>query len=95
MHPAAGSCWALIDTAANRQIGRRYPVILRSRFPESSAAWVRSLTADGPTPRRPGLLWIDPRSGVLRPVRTRRPGERGGARVESDGARAENGRYPS
>ena len=35
------SCWVLVDTAANREIVRRYPAILRARFPGSSAAWVR------------------------------------------------------
>src|SRR4029079_15736557 len=33
------SLWILVDTAANREIVRRYPTLLRSPFPPSSAPW--------------------------------------------------------
>jgi transcriptional regulator with XRE-family HTH domain len=65
------SCWVLVDSAANREIGRRYPAILRTRFAGSSAAWVNALSTGQPIPREPGLLWADVRNGILRPLRLR------------------------
>ncbi len=62
------SVWILVDTAANREIVRRYPAILRSRFSGSSSAWVRAVEAGTAPPRGPGLAWIDVRSGRLRAV---------------------------
>ena len=70
---AVASCWILVDTEANRAIVRSYPAILRTRFDAPSAAWLRSITTGGSPPARPGLLWIEPRSGRLRPVRPARP----------------------
>ena len=67
--PNALCVWLLVETAANRRIVRRYPALLRARFPGSSAGWVRALTTDAPPPSRPGIAWIDVRSGRLRPVR--------------------------
>jgi transcriptional regulator with XRE-family HTH domain len=40
-HPRTLCVWLLVDTTANRRIVRRYPALLRARFPGSSAAWVR------------------------------------------------------
>ena len=68
-HPAAVCVWLLVDTAANRRIIRRYPALLRARFPGSSAAWVRALTTTAPPPNGPGLAWMDVRSGRLRELR--------------------------
>lgn len=68
-HPRTFCFWLLVDTAANRRIVRRYPALLRARFPGSSAAWVRALTTDAPPPNAPGLAWIDVRSGRLRELR--------------------------
>jgi transcriptional regulator with XRE-family HTH domain len=65
------ACWLLVDTAANRGLVRRFPEILRARFPGSSPAWVRALALGGPAPARSGLCWIDPRSGRLTALRLR------------------------
>jgi transcriptional regulator with XRE-family HTH domain len=67
------SVWIVRDTIRNRELTRRYPEVFRSRFPGSSAAWVRALTvarravtvvqdmeADMPdVPFEPGLVWCD------------------------------------
>jgi transcriptional regulator with XRE-family HTH domain len=66
---AVASCWLLVDTAANHAIVRRYPAILRARFRGSSSGWVSSLTLGATPPGAPGLAWIDPGSGRLRPSR--------------------------
>jgi transcriptional regulator with XRE-family HTH domain len=65
----AASCWLLVDTAANRAIVRRYPAIFRARFPGSSVGWVRAISSGAVCPRRPGVAWVDVRSGRLREVR--------------------------
>jgi transcriptional regulator with XRE-family HTH domain len=65
------SCWLLVDTAANRALVRRYPAIFQARFDGSSRAWVRALMTGGPPPDRPGIGWVDPRAGRLRPLRYR------------------------
>ena len=65
------SCWILVDTAGNRALAARYPEVLASRFPASSSAWVRCLTAGADPPHQPGLMWIDPRSGGIIPMRRR------------------------
>lgn len=76
------SCWLLVDTAANREIVQRYPAILRARFEGSSKAWLDALAGRLPTPApiRPGLLWIDPRTGRLRELRLRETGLSSGGR---------------
>lgn len=68
-HPGAAVVWLLADTAANRQIVRRYPAVLRARFGGSSASWVSSLTEGSDPPSEPGLAWVDVRSGRLRELR--------------------------
>jgi transcriptional regulator with XRE-family HTH domain len=64
-------CWVLVDNATNRALVARYPAVLRARCPGSSPAWVRALTDGTPAPRRPGLVWIDPKTGRLSAVRLR------------------------
>lgn len=54
-----GVCWVVRDTRRNRELLARYPHIIDSRFPGSSAAWVRALTDGGPLPEQPGLVWSD------------------------------------
>jgi transcriptional regulator with XRE-family HTH domain len=66
---AIGSCWLLVDTAANREIVRRYPAIIRARFGGSSQAWVAALSAGTPAPIEPGIAWVDTRSRRLRELR--------------------------
>jgi transcriptional regulator with XRE-family HTH domain len=63
------SCWLFVDNAANRAIVRRFPEIVRSRFPGSSLGWVRALVQGSEPPREPGIVWIDPRSGTITEVR--------------------------
>lgn len=64
-------CWILIDTAANRRLVRAYPEILRVRFPGSSFRWVEALRDGAEPPGKPGVVWLDPRSGVMTPLRWR------------------------
>ena len=65
------SLWLLADTAANHAIVRRYPTVLRTRFPGSSRAWVRALAVGAEAPPLPGLAWIDLRAGRVRALRVR------------------------
>jgi transcriptional regulator with XRE-family HTH domain len=65
----AGSVWIPVDTAANREIVRRYPAVLRSRFGGSSGAWVLAIASGGPPPILPGLVWADVRGGTLGALR--------------------------
>jgi transcriptional regulator with XRE-family HTH domain len=66
---AIGSCWLLVDTAANRAIVRRFPAILRARFPAASSRWVDTLSTGTIPPVAPGVAWIDVKAGRLRPLR--------------------------
>jgi transcriptional regulator with XRE-family HTH domain len=68
-----GSCWVLLDTAANRSIVQRYPAILQARFPGSSQGWVRAIEGRQPMPTGPGIAWLDIRSDRLRPIRFSAP----------------------
>jgi transcriptional regulator with XRE-family HTH domain len=52
-----GLVWVVRATARNRALVARYPEVFAARFPGSSAAWVRALTAGGEPPRQPGLVW--------------------------------------
>jgi DNA-binding XRE family transcriptional regulator len=65
------SCWLLVDNAANRAIVRRFPEVIRSRFPGSSVGWVRALANGDVPPRRPGIVWIDPRTARISELRLR------------------------
>lgn len=62
-------CWMLVDNAGNQAMVRRYPEIFAVRFPGSSLGWVRALTEGGPVPREPAIVWLDLRTGRLRPLR--------------------------
>ncbi len=53
------SVWVVRDTARNRALLARYPEVFRTRFPGSSAAWIRALTSHGEIPKEPGLVWCD------------------------------------
>lgn len=64
-------CWLLVDTAANREIVRRYPAVIGATFDGSSKSWVRALTEGTPPPDRPGIAWVDPRQGRLSELRLR------------------------
>jgi transcriptional regulator with XRE-family HTH domain len=64
-----GSCWLLVDAAANHEIVRRFPAILRTRFRGSSAGWIRAIDSGSMPPEAPGIAWIDVRSGRLRELR--------------------------
>ena len=66
-------CWLLMDTAANREIVRRYPAVIKATFDGSSQAWVRALTSGSPPPNRPGIAWIEPHQGRLTELRLRMP----------------------
>ena len=57
--------------AANREIVRRYPAILRSRFRGSSADWNRVLTDGSAPPAEPGIVWADTRVARLVALRLR------------------------
>lgn len=65
------ACWLLVETGANHGLVRRYPAILQARFGGSSAGWVDAITAGADSPARPGIAWIDVRSGRLRSIRLR------------------------
>jgi hypothetical protein len=63
--------WLLVDTAANRQLVRRFPEFLRARCPGSSAGIVAALTGDADPPGAPAIAWIQPREGRIVPLRWR------------------------
>jgi hypothetical protein len=52
-------CWVVRATARNRALVARYPEVFATRFPGSSAGWVRALTAASEPPEQPGLVWCD------------------------------------
>lgn len=54
-----GLLWVVRATARNRALVARYPEVFATRFPGTSAGWVRALT-EGATPAvEPGLVWCD------------------------------------
>jgi len=66
----AAACWVIRDVARNRLVVARYPQIFASTFAGSSAGWVRSLTTRSVAPPQgAGMVWCDPRSKTLAPVR--------------------------
>ena len=58
-------CWAVVDNRRNRELIARYPEFFATRFPGSSAQWVRALTTGEEPPTDPGLIWVDTRHGRL------------------------------
>jgi transcriptional regulator with XRE-family HTH domain len=64
-------CWLLVDTAANRELVRRYPAVIKATFDGSSQAWVQALMVGLAPPDRPGIAWIDARRGQLTELRVR------------------------
>lgn len=64
-------CWLVRPTAANRDLVRRYPELLASRFTGSSRAWARTLDEGATPPDEPGFVWFDPSTGRATPVRWR------------------------
>ena len=50
-------CWIIRATAANREVVRRYPGLLRSRFPGSSRHWAAALAEGQQPPVEPGIVW--------------------------------------
>jgi HTH-type transcriptional regulator/antitoxin HipB len=63
--------WLVRPTAANRGILRRYPTLIRSRFPGSATAWARAVNDGAPPPPEPGIVWFDPATGRAVPIRWR------------------------
>lgn len=66
------ACWLVRPSASNRALLRRYPGILSSRLPGSSLAWARTIETGSPPPAEPGIVWCDPATGRIVPVRWRR-----------------------
>jgi transcriptional regulator with XRE-family HTH domain len=52
-----GLVWVIRATARNRALVARYPQVFASRFPGSSAGWVRALRDGTAPPTEPGLSW--------------------------------------
>lgn len=61
--------WLLVDTAANRELVRRYPEFLRARNPGSSTQLAAALSGGEPPPAKPAIAWIDPPAGRIFPIR--------------------------
>jgi transcriptional regulator with XRE-family HTH domain len=68
----AALVWVVRESARNRALLAKYPEVFATGFPGSSRAWVAALTAGGPVPKEPGLVWCDVRRGRL--FAWRRPG---------------------
>lgn len=67
------ACWVVRATRRNREIIGRYPELFASRFPGSSAGWVRALTTGAAPPKEQGLVWSDVRATRLFEWRPRIP----------------------
>lgn len=66
-----GVVWMVRASARNRALVGRYPELLASRFPGSSAGWVAALTTGVAPPPDPGLVWADPAATRVYPWRRR------------------------
>jgi len=62
---AVAAVWVVRATARNRALIARYPELFATRFPGSSARWLRALTSDAPPPAMPGLVWASADAGRL------------------------------
>jgi len=60
----AGAC-VVRASRRNRELVGRYPTVFESKFPGSSALWLRALTAGTEPPPEPGLVWADVRATRL------------------------------
>ena len=69
-HRVAG-CWVVRATRRNGEIVSHYPEVFAARFPGSSVAWVRAITAGSEPPSEPGLIWCDVAGPWLFPWRRR------------------------
>lgn len=54
--------WVVRSTRRNRELIARYPEVFATRFPGSSARWVRTLKTGEAPPSQPGLVWADSRA---------------------------------
>jgi transcriptional regulator with XRE-family HTH domain len=79
-----GICWVIRATRANRELIARYPMLIASRFPGSSAGWVQSLAKGTASPIGDGLVWCD--IGATRIFPWRRPGTTGSPAAPSRAA---------
>jgi transcriptional regulator with XRE-family HTH domain len=57
------TCWILRDSAANRELVRSYPAVVRTEFTGSSRGWVDMLTHGTRPPAETGVFWADPGRG--------------------------------
>jgi transcriptional regulator with XRE-family HTH domain len=76
-------CWLLVDTAANRELVRTYPAVIKATFDGSSHAWVEALTSGSRPPDRPGIAWIQPGQERLQELRLRTFGDQPPRRARS------------
>ncbi len=68
---STGLVWVVRATARNRQLVARYPEVFAARFPGSSTAWARALTAGTEPPEQPGLVWASVDGKRIYPWRRR------------------------
>lgn len=64
-----GICWVIRATRANRELVARYPMLITSRFPGSSSAWVQALETGAAPPIGDGLVWCDVGATRIHPWR--------------------------
>ncbi len=59
------SVWVVRPSATNRNLVARFPSIFSSACPGSSCGWTRALLSTDAAPEDPGLVWLDPASGLI------------------------------
>ncbi|HUQ77456.1 MAG TPA: helix-turn-helix transcriptional regulator [Patescibacteria group bacterium] len=69
---AVAGVWVVRATRRNRELVARYPEVFATKFPGSSARWVRTLKVGQPPPSEPGLVWTDSRTTDVHAWRRRR-----------------------